>query len=350
MNVIKWLKTKKYNYDLFLKPLSLCNRINVINRKVKTVLSHNSSPQSLEIGLSYRCQLNCIHCGVHGESDPTRKELAPSEMKDIIAQAQELGVYFVVFSGGEPLLNEHVVEFFSYTAQKGIITALSTNGQLLTKDIVKELKRERVAFINVSIDNAQPAVHDKLRGVKGCFQKAQEGIRRCVDEGVPIIVSTYATKENISNGDLRNIISMSKKIGARGVRILFVVPAGKLLGCSRIDFSDQEKKYVRSLLDPSYVYIEGVRNKFTECNTILKKLFYLSPYGDVQPCSFVPLSFGNIRKKPLADIWETMINHEFYKIIDGKDCIMRNKVFQKKYLGFLKGKNKKWPLPIDDCI
>lgn len=79
INAIKWLKIKKYNYDFFLKPLSLHNRINAINRKVKTILSHNSFPQSLEIGLSYLCRLNCIHCGVHGEVVSAGKELIPSE-------------------------------------------------------------------------------------------------------------------------------------------------------------------------------------------------------------------------------------------------------------------------------
>jgi MoaA/NifB/PqqE/SkfB family radical SAM enzyme len=40
--------------------------------------------------------------------------------------------------------------------------------------------------------------------------------------------------------------------------------------------------------------------------------FYVSAYGDVAPCDFTPLSFGNTRSESLKKIWKTMIDHPAY--------------------------------------
>lgn len=323
------MKVKKYHYDIFLKPLTPLNRIKLIVHKIKSTVHLSNLPHALEIGLTYRCQLNCIHCGVYGQNESSQPELSLDELKDIILQAHIMGVYLVVFSGGEPLIREEVAELVEYAAKKGMITALSTNGQLLTQDVVCKLKDKGIVFINISIDSANHVLHDRCRGVTGCFQKAETAIRKCVFEGISVIISTYATKENIYNGDLKNIINFAKQSGAQGVRILLSVPAGKWLGCSQVMLSEQDKLEIRKLLDPVYVYIEGICNKFTECNAVAKKLFYISPYGEVQPCSFVPVYFGSVRQESLIHIWNRMRTHSFFSQFDGSECIMRDKQFSK---------------------
>jgi MoaA/NifB/PqqE/SkfB family radical SAM enzyme len=32
--------------------------------------------------------------------------------------------------------------------------------------------------------------------------------------------------------------------------------------------------------------------------------FYINAYGDVQPCTFFPIGFGNLREEPLKAIWQ----------------------------------------------
>ena len=39
---------------------------------------------------------------------------------------------------------------------------------------------------------------------------------------------------------------------------------------------------------------------------------HLRANGDVCPCDFTPYSFGNIRKQPLKEIWESMSTHPLY--------------------------------------
>ena len=348
MGLIKGLKVRKYHYDIFLRPLKPFDRFRVVVHKMKKSILLSGSPDALEIGLTYRCQLNCIHCGVHGQYESVQPELDADEIKTVISQAQELGIYLIVFSGGEPLMRGDMEELLGYAARKGLVNAISTNGQLLTSATIRALKENRVSFINISLDSASETTHDRYRGLKGCFRKAEEAIRACAQEGLSVIVSTYATKENIYNGDLKQIIQCAKDLKAKGVRILLAVPSGKWLGCPQVVLSEQEKSKLHKLLDPLYVYIEGVCNKFTECNAVAKKLFYVSPCGEVQPCSFVPVYFGNIRKEPLSDIWNRMRTHSFFSHFDGSDCIMRDKNFSHYFPGEFKNSHKRLILMNND--
>jgi len=328
MNLTTWTQLKKYHYELFLKNLSVLQAIHVLRKKM---LSPGASFQSLEIGVTYACQLDCVHCGVTGQRTNNEEELSTDEIIRIINDFDHCNGYFIVFAGAEPLLRKDIFTLIQYASKKGVIPALSTNGLLLSEDVVCKLKKVHTAFLNISLDSADVMVHDNHRNHNGCYDAVIQAFAHCKKHGLSALVSTYATKENLANGDLAAIIKLARTIGARGVRILIVVPAGKLAGCSNMYFTDEENMQLRKLLDPTFVYIEGVCNTFTECNSLLKKLFFVSPYGDVQPCSFVPLRLGNIRKNPLREIIPSMKKHLFFNSYEAHDCIMRNLDIQKRF-------------------
>ncbi len=321
----RWLELKKYHYELFFRALPLHAKIIVLFKKTVSAWRGTGIPQSLEIGVTYHCQLSCEHCGIHGQSRQNATELTLQEIYAILRQASDLGVYFVVFAGAEPLLRKDLPECIAYANDLGMVTGLSTNGLLLTSGYAAVLKQKGLNFINISVDSAIAEVHDALRGSPGIFKKAMEAVQSCVAAGIPVIFSTYATSLNIQNGDLKAIIELARNRSAHGVRILLSIPAGKWLGCKNVILNAQEKQIVKDLLDPLFVYIEGVCNKFTECNAVLKKMLYVSPYGDVQPCCFVPFTTGNIRTEQLKTIWSRMKKHPYLDQFNSSDCIMRQK-------------------------
>ncbi|MHA1805714.1 MAG: radical SAM/SPASM domain-containing protein [Promethearchaeota archaeon] len=59
--------------------------------------------------------------------------------------------------------------------------------------------------------------------------------------------------------------------------------------------------------------------------------FYVSAYGDVTPCDFTPLSFGNVRKEPLKNIWMRMVKHPAYNH-ESPFCRMQDPKFRKCYI------------------
>ena len=67
--------------------------------------------------------------------------------------------------------------------------------------------------------------------------------------------------------------------------------------------------------------------------------YYVSAYGDVAPCDFTPLSFGNLREEPLKQIWKRVIRHPAYNHVSRR-CRMQNHEFRRFYVD---------PIP-DDAI
>lgn len=331
LKILDFLIVRKYSYELFLHPFIFSKKIAILFNKYIRNFFRRNSLHSCEIGLTYHCQLECLHCGVFGQKKPACAELSDEKLIEFIDDLRLQGVTFVVFGGGEPLLHKSLVRLVAHCTKNNIITAISTNGLLLHDEMIDNLKYAGISFLNVSLDSSHPEKHDESRKRKGCFEAVAKNISKCVEKGVFVVISTVATKENIKNGDLENLIKYSKSIGAYGVRILFAVPSGRRLGCRERIFTEEEREKVRTMLDPVFVYVEGMRNAFTECPAVARKLIYLSPYGDIQPCSFVPVSFGNINRKSFADIYKYMSAHSFFKFYSGGDCIMRQKEFHDRY-------------------
>ncbi|MFH1519722.1 MAG: radical SAM protein [Candidatus Omnitrophota bacterium] len=332
MSISTQFAKKKYYWNIFLKPLALAKKTHVVYHKLKNYFISRRFPSSLVLGVTYRCQLDCSHCGIENCRKSGQEELSKEEIKGVIRQAHRLGVYFIVFSGGEPLLREDICELVNFVASEGLVIAINTNGLLLTTTMLSELKRAGLTFINISLDGAEAEHHHQLRRAEGCFDKTIKAIKACGTFGISVFVSVCATKENIHNKEIEKIIILARTLGAKGVKITLATPVGKWLHCPEVQLSKEERLYVASLLDPTYVFVEGVLNTGMECNSALKKICYVSPYGEVQPCIFVPLYFGNVRSEPLRNIWQIMTNHALYRIADKGECIISNEYFRKQFI------------------
>jgi MoaA/NifB/PqqE/SkfB family radical SAM enzyme len=119
-------------------------------------------PAFFDIAVTYNCQCECVHCSAHGfERDGN--ELSTDQVKDVIGQALRLGILYVIFSGGEPLLGKDMIKLTRCAHDAGFITRLNTNGLLLTRERVAEIKQAGVSQVGHSLDSADCQTHDALR-------------------------------------------------------------------------------------------------------------------------------------------------------------------------------------------
>ncbi len=291
------------------------------------------------IGLTYACQCDCLHCGMGIYEKSREKELSTDDVLKIINQLSKIKVKGVYFFGGEPLLRKDLVELIGLAHKRGLRTFLETNGYLLTEKMVGDLKGAGLNLISVSIDSSEPAKHDHLRGLEGLFERAITGIKNCREKGLRCRLSTHATKENLKNGDLKKIISLGEELGVNYIRILSPVLSGKWLRAEERKLNHQEKLQLKGFRKIGFVYLEE-----DYCQSKNKKFAFISPYGEVQPCCFIPFSFGNIKNEYLAKILKKMWNHQMFKMkING--CPMNNEKFREKYLSNL-GPLTKFPISL----
>src|SRR5665647_3009133 len=93
------------------------------------------------------CNLKCIHCYSNSESKKYDGELDTGEALRFIDHLAEFKVPVILFSGGEPLLREDLIELVTYAKSKGIRATISTNGTLLSREKTAVLKNLGVGYI-----------------------------------------------------------------------------------------------------------------------------------------------------------------------------------------------------------
>ena len=288
----------------------------------------------LMFGITYNCQLRCPHCCVGNYENEPERELTTEEIKDVLDQSNK--AFVVNFFGGEPTMRPDIMELIKYASERSVFVFCDTNGLMITKGFAKQLKENGLEMLYVSIDSPIPEKHDELRGIEGTFDKAVQGIKNALAARLKCSLSTYITKENLANGEFERVIELAKELGANGVRYLLPTPAGRWLHHPEVALNREEQRKVRSIVDFPFVCRDFYFQTQTsaQCRGLSDNVyFYISPYGDVQPCCFMPLAFGNIREEPLKDILDRMWSHEmFSEDWTNKECPMLNKEFRAKYI------------------
>jgi MoaA/NifB/PqqE/SkfB family radical SAM enzyme len=134
-------------------------------------------PEHVYFSLTNRCCLRCVMCDIPKSPGRQEDELNTAEIKKIILQIKDLGVKHLIFSGGEPLLRDDLVELVRFSNESGIPWVdVITNGVLCDDKIALELIKAGLNHVTVSLDGTYE-INDAIRG-KGSFQKSAEAIDR----------------------------------------------------------------------------------------------------------------------------------------------------------------------------
>ncbi len=300
----EWRSLKRLNGMPLFKKLQYVSN-SLLGEILRTRTLGTLGLRLVEISLTDRCQCRCDHCfATTQEPLPEKDELNTAEVKRLINDLAELGVTEVCFSGGDPLLRDDILELVTHSQRKYLVARLITNGILLNEQMVIELKRAGLTWCSVSIDNPRPEVHDAFRRHPGCFEKAITGLKLLIRYKVACSIITVARKELIDSGELEEIVRLGQRIGVTVVRINFPVPLGRFINRDNQILSREEREEVRKLLRHGNVTMESPIEG-TRCTAGVTKVNIL-PSGNVTPCAFVPLSYGNIRERRFLEIWNAM--------------------------------------------
>ena len=305
-----------------------CIAENIVDRK--TVVSDDGTafwgsrtPHFITVAVTYRCQCNCAHCSAHTYRQRTLQRgdgLTPAEIKDAIRETvNDLGTTCVILTGGEPLLEEFTFDLVASVDPARSVCTVFTNGEYLTDETVRRLKKSGLFGVFLSLDFTSPDKHDQNRKRPGLYQKAVEGLKRCQDAGILTGISTYITHEKLSNGELDSMMDLARELDVLEVFLFDVIATGRLDRQRGSMLKDEEVEQVKAFRQrynekPDYPRIIH-QTMFTSiaypcaaegCPAGVAQI-HLRANGDVAPCDFTPFSFGNIRQRSLSDIWRDMV-------------------------------------------
>ena len=278
-----------------------------------------SAPLRMDLALTFRCQNDCVHCYAGGPHETP--ELNTAQWKQVIDRLNEIGVFIVTFTGGEPTLRDDLTELLLYAQNKGMVTGLISNGRKLKdKTYVAALEKAGLDFVQITLESHKPTIHDKMTDAKGSWNETLAGIRNAVQSQIYVSTNTTLSKHNAP--DFLDTIDFIKSLDVNAFGCNSLIYSGKanevseefalsiealtelmpkirdkahLLGLKFLWYTPTQ--YCR--FDPVQLGL-GVKS----CTAAMINMC-VGPNGDVYPCQSYFESLGNI----LIDKWEQIWNH-----------------------------------------
>lgn len=169
----------------------------------------------LVLNVHSRCNCRCVMCDIWKRTEQTT--LTPDDLEAMMESISTLRVEWIVFTGGEPLMNPHLPLLAKMLREQGVKLTLLSTGILLAR-----LAAEVAASFDdviVSLDGP-PAVHDQIRRVKGAFDALANGVSALHRIAPQIPVHTRTTVQKANHSCLRDIVGAARAIGAQSVSFL----------------------------------------------------------------------------------------------------------------------------------
>ncbi len=304
-----------------------------IKAEIDMLLKKRPSPQVVSINVA-DCTLNCAECNiVKPESEVTAEELL-----NFLAQIQDLGTVSIGFAEGDPLLRKDLFKLIDCINKRKSIISVFTPGPLLTDDVAARLKKHGVYAVITGIKSAVPEKHDASRGFKGAFYKAVKGMQNAVDNGLLVSMHTHVTPSLVESGELFDIYQLASKIKVHELTIWDSHPTWSYKDRKDLLLERRHRENIIALYKEANTSKDGPRvfyNAVFESPKSFgcmagRRWLNLIHSGDLTPCSYVPISFGNIKDEKVETIWRRM--YKFKEFRSKRPCVMLDKEFRSKYI------------------
>jgi len=314
-------------------------------------------PLAINFAVTRACPLSCPHCSADPYRGSGRPELTTEEAKRVIDEALAMGTSIVGFTGGEPLCRKDIFELIGHVDKKKAVTFLFTNGLLLDDERIRALAAADLYCAYISVDSPDPDEHDRRRGVPGLFARNAAAVAKLKENDILAAAASFATRSGTARGEYRRLHAAARDLGFHNLLMLDFIPTGRAL-------RETEEMLTPDQHEEIYAYsLEIFRGRSVPPlsaqawqNSIMGYLagigcfagnreMYISASGDVTPCDFTPLSFGNVREEPLSRIWRKMRAHPSYKN-RSMGCKMQNPFFRKAFIDAIPD-GAELPYPID---
>jgi AdoMet-dependent heme synthase len=280
-------------------------------------------PLSVHLDVTYRCNERCEHCYLEHDD---RGEMTTAEIRALLHQLADAGVFFLTLSGGEPLVRSDCFEIIAHARALQFNVKLKTNALLIREREARELNALGVEQVQVSLYSHRAEVHDSVTKVQGSLQRTLAGISVLRAAGLKVSVANVLMRSNSSDSEA--VRALAGEFGANYMLDPTITPmmdGGTDVLRYRASAADVAGLFHNSALvgnveefcAPPAVVDDDIREGLpcsaghTAC--------YISPYGDVYPCVQFPLACGNVRRQAFLQIWKESPQLSEVRSIRAKD-------------------------------
>ncbi|WP_149827809.1 pyrroloquinoline quinone biosynthesis protein PqqE [Streptomyces tailanensis] len=274
------------------------------------------SPFGLLAELTYRCPLSCPYCSNPLNLGDYHDELTTAQWQRVLAEAQELGVWQLHLSGGEPLLRRDLAELVACARELGLYTNLITSALGLSQRRAEQLRAAGLDHVQISIQSDEPALSDRIAGTPS-FHSKIEAARIVKELGWTLTVNVVLHRRNIDR--VAGVLDLAEELAADRVELANTQYYGwawrnrDALLPSRAQLERAEavvraaRERLKGRMEILYVLPDYYSRYPKPCmGGWGKRQLTVTPNGDVLPCPAahaLPLPRASVHEDPLARIW-----------------------------------------------
>ncbi len=283
------------------------------DRMFENLLSGRSlSPVSAYLAITADCGNRCPHCSIKGRK---KGQFTSKQWLNVIDQLHGLGTSLISFTGGEPMLFDGLPELVKAAHDGGAEAVVFTSGANFDDKKALMLKNSGIWALSISLDHWQKEKINAFRGSEKAYDNLIAAVRLSLDNDIYTMTGTVLSREIMKDKDYRKIYGFAQELGVHEFRLIEPMPCGNLFGASDDAFlTDEEIREIRTFhvetnrkgrLPKVCSFNQIESPEIFGCGAGTQHLF-IDHLGEVCPCDFTPLSFGNVFETPLADIWARM--------------------------------------------
>jgi MoaA/NifB/PqqE/SkfB family radical SAM enzyme len=262
--------------------------------------------RAIEYAVTYRCQATCDKCSAVKMLDTSRDTLTLPQIRTLADDCYRLGTYEVNFTGGEPLLDNGLEDLITEFHPSSTFIGINTNGALLDRRRILSLRDAGADLLKISIDSPVDCEHDLSRGIDGLYDHVMDVFRMAREiRGIRAHGCIVATRDAVASGKVARTLETVKALdGTLGV--VFPSATGGWSQKHEVLLDGDTRAALDQMSSDPDVFVQGNVGKGEfrcPCGT---REIYISCYGDVIPCPFIQIAFGNVTEERFDSIYRRM--------------------------------------------
>lgn len=208
-------------------------------------------PVSGNFELTSRCNFNCPMCYVHQTPEQIaasgHRELTAQQWLSIAQEAKNMGMIFVLLTGGEPLMRKDFFEIYDGMKKMGLIISVNSNGSMLKGEILERFLQDPPFRFNISLYGGSNETYANMCGLP-VYDQVKENIRALRQAGVQVSLNLSITPYNQT--DLERIYADAVELDVNVKASSYMYPPvrinGEVFGCgNRLSAEDAAACSVR---------------------------------------------------------------------------------------------------------
>ena len=273
-----------------------------------------SVPWAILMDPTSACNLRCTGCWAAEYGN--RLNLSYEELDSIVRQANEMGTYMFLFSGGEPLVRKRDVIRLCEAHNDCLFSAF-TNGTLIDEDFAREMLRVKNFIPAISVEGFRAATDDRRgAGTYDAVVRAMDILRR---HRLPFGISCCYTSRNVDVIGSEEYFDQMVAWGAKFAWFFTYMPVGAAAVPELMVSAEQRAFMYRRIREfrktkPLFTMDFWNDGEFVGgCIAGARSYLHINAAGDIEPCAFIHYSDSNIREKTLLEAYKSPLFMAYHR-------------------------------------